>query len=286
MPVFDTPGPIEVTIDLPAGAVRIVASDRADTVVELSAQDDPGGAPSGRTRVEFLDGRLLIKAPGPRGWGAAWGLDLLGLGWREMDEVTIALPGGSRVHAGTDLASLQVEGQLGECRARTGYGDIRIEHAGPVDLRSGSGEIVVDRVDGHAEIATRHGDVRVGRIDGSAVITGDDGRIVVGDVTGKLRVGGTYGDISVERSTAEIDVRNAYGSVQVREAVAGAVAVTTTYGEVEIGIARGTAAWLDIGSSRGTFRNRLDECADADGFDRTVSVHARTDDGDIVVRRA
>ncbi|MGI8415742.1 MAG: DUF4097 family beta strand repeat-containing protein, partial [Nakamurella sp.] len=35
MPTFGTPEPITVTIDLPIGDVRLTASDREDTVVEV-----------------------------------------------------------------------------------------------------------------------------------------------------------------------------------------------------------------------------------------------------------
>ena len=39
MPTFDTDGPISVTIDLVVGDARITASDRSDTVVEVSPSD-------------------------------------------------------------------------------------------------------------------------------------------------------------------------------------------------------------------------------------------------------
>ena len=39
MPTFDTPEPITVTLELGVGDVRITASDRADTVVEVRPSD-------------------------------------------------------------------------------------------------------------------------------------------------------------------------------------------------------------------------------------------------------
>ena len=35
MPTFDTPQPITATVEISAGSVRLVASDRDDTVVEV-----------------------------------------------------------------------------------------------------------------------------------------------------------------------------------------------------------------------------------------------------------
>ena len=35
------------------------------------------------------------------------------------------------------------EGRLGECRFKTGYGEIRLDQAGAVNLTSGSGDVTV-----------------------------------------------------------------------------------------------------------------------------------------------
>ena len=40
MPTFDTPEPIAVRVDAAAGFVRLVATDRADTVVAVRAHDE------------------------------------------------------------------------------------------------------------------------------------------------------------------------------------------------------------------------------------------------------
>ena len=66
MPVFDTPEPISVTVELGVGDLRIVTGDRADTVVEVRPSDPAkkGDVTAAeQTRVEYTGGRLLIKAP-------------------------------------------------------------------------------------------------------------------------------------------------------------------------------------------------------------------------------
>ena len=40
MPNFDTPQPITATVEISAGTVRLVASDRDDTVVEVRPRDE------------------------------------------------------------------------------------------------------------------------------------------------------------------------------------------------------------------------------------------------------
>jgi hypothetical protein len=108
----------------------------------------------------------------------------------------------------------------------------------------------------------------------------------VDEAMGALQLRGTHGEVSVGRVLDGLLARNAYGGVRVDELVAGACDVATTYGEIEIGIAEGTAAWLDIASDTGSVHNRLDEQPGPDAFDRTCEINARTRDGDIVIRRA
>jgi len=66
---FDTPQLISVTFDLGVSDLRITATDRADTVVEVrpSDPDKPTDVTAAeQTRVEYADGVLQIKAP--KGW--------------------------------------------------------------------------------------------------------------------------------------------------------------------------------------------------------------------------
>jgi len=63
IPAFATPDPITVSIDLPVGDVRVVASDRADTIVQVSPSDESREADvrdAGQTRVERTPDGLLI----------------------------------------------------------------------------------------------------------------------------------------------------------------------------------------------------------------------------------
>ena len=77
MPTFDTPEPILAIIDLATANVRINASDRADTVVEIRPSDEFSDADvqaAEHTQVEYADGRLLVRADKdraapPSGWG-------------------------------------------------------------------------------------------------------------------------------------------------------------------------------------------------------------------------
>ena len=105
MPVFATPEPIFVTIELNMGDTRIIASDRTDTLVEVSPRDDSKAADvraAEQTRVEFSDGRLLVKTTQRSFIGRGSPVD-----------VTIELPAGSQVQGDSGMGDFGGEGELG-----------------------------------------------------------------------------------------------------------------------------------------------------------------------------
>ena len=72
IPAFATPEPITVSVELPVGDVRIVASDRSDTTVQVKPTDESRELDvryAAQTRVERVPGGLLVKAPRQRGLG-------------------------------------------------------------------------------------------------------------------------------------------------------------------------------------------------------------------------
>ena len=200
MPTFETPDPILVSLELGVGDVRITASDRRDTVVEVRPTDPAKKtdvAAAEQTRVEFADGRLLIKAPkgwrrySPRGGG-------------ESIDVEIDLPSGSQIRGDAGIAALQCSGPLGECHYNTGVGNIQVDQAGPAHFNTGVGDIALARASGHAQINTGSGTVRIGSVDGTAVIKGANGDTWIGDVSRDLRVIAANGSISVDHSHATV----------------------------------------------------------------------------------
>ena len=66
MPTFQTPEPISVTLELGVGQVRIAASDRADTVVEVRPSDEADQSDvkaAQQVRVEYAGGMLRVTGP-------------------------------------------------------------------------------------------------------------------------------------------------------------------------------------------------------------------------------
>ncbi|MGC5018185.1 DUF4097 family beta strand repeat-containing protein [Micromonospora sp. DT47] len=282
MPTFDTPTPISATVSLSfvVGNVRIIASDRSDTIVDVRPIDGSSKADlkvAEQTRVEYADGTLTVKAP----------KQLSALFTRTGGvDVTIELPSGSQLQGETGMGELHCEGRLGDCRLKTGHGSIRLDQAGTVNLNSGYGDVIVNHVDGGAEVTTGSGVVRVGRIDGPARVKNSNGDSWIGEVTGDLRVNAANGNITVDRAHADVTAKTASGGARLGEVTRGAVAVESAAGSLEVGISAGTAAWLELKTSAGRVRNELATTPGPDSTDQTVEVRARTYAGDIIIRRA
>ena len=282
MPTFDTPEPISVTVELGVGDLRIVASDRTDTMVEVRPSDPTSKADvtaAEQTRVEYAGGRLLIKAP--KSWRQ--------LTWRgggESIDVQVELPAGSHLRGETGVAALRCQGRLGECRYKTGVGDIQLGQAGAVQLRTGVGDLTVEQADGDAELTTGSGSVRIDHIDGAAVVKNSNGDTWIGEVTGDLRVNAANGRISVDRARETVAAKSANGDVRLGEVAHGAVLAQTGFGKVEIGIRDGVAAWLDLNTRFGNVRNDLDAAERPESGEDAVEVRARTSFGDITINRS
>ncbi|MEU4552451.1 DUF4097 family beta strand repeat-containing protein [Micromonospora violae] len=280
MPVFETPEPISVQIELPVGDAWVAASDRADTVVTVRPRDPSSKADvtaADQTTVEYAAGKLVIRVP--KSWRR------YGFGPGPSVDVLIELPSGSAVHAEASWAAFRCEGRLGECRIKTGSG-IRLDETGPLDIDSSHGDVAVERVVGSARVKASSGKVRIGAVDGPAEIKNSSGDCWIGRSGGDARINTAYGDVTVDTSLASVTARTAYGNLRLGEVVRGAVELQTSYGAIEVGVRRGTAAWLDVSSRHGRVHNALESTDSPAPSDETVEVRANTSYGDIMIRRA
>ena len=282
MPTFDTPEPISVTLEVGVGDIRIVASDRTDTIVDVRPSDPAKRSDvtaAEQTRVDYASGRLLVKAP--KGW-RQWSFR----GGGESIDVEIGVPAGSHVGGQAGVAALSCKGRIGECRYKVGAGDIQLDQAGPVQLKSGGGDISVDRAVGDAQITTGSGAVVIGSIDGAAVVKNSNGDTRIEEVTGDARVKAANGRIFIDRANAAVTAKTANGDVRLGEVARGAVVAETAFGTVEVTVRDGVPAWLDLNTRFGNVQNDLEATDRPEPGEDAVDVRARTSFGDITVRRS
>ncbi|SCE68215.1 DUF4097 and DUF4098 domain-containing protein YvlB [Micromonospora haikouensis] len=279
MPTFETPEPISVTLELGVAHVRVAASDRTDTVVEVRPSDESDESDvqaAAQVRVDYANGALQVTGPK-----------------RTFDfskksrsvEVSIELPSGSPLSAHLVMGDVRCTGRLGECRIRT-TGDVRIERTGPLRLHTGVGHVTVDAVAGDAEVSTGSGRVELGEVAGAASVKNSNGDTSIDAVTGDGRVRAANGDIHVERAGAGVDAKTSNGSIRLGEVVRGAIVLGTAAGNLDVGIADGTAAWLEVNTGYGHVRNLLENTGRPGGTEQTVEVRAATSYGDITIHRS
>jgi hypothetical protein len=68
--------------------------------------------------------------------------------------------------------------------------------------------------------------------------------------------------------------------------VRGSVVLGTAMGSLDIGIAEGTAAWLEVNTGFGHVHNLLENTTRPGETDETVEVRGRTSYGDITIHRS
>jgi hypothetical protein len=218
MQTFQTPAPIATVLDIPAGSIRFIAADRADTTVEVRpanpAKSRDVKAAEG-IEIAFGDGVLRIAAPvaknqyfGPSG----------------SVEVTVQLPAGSGVEATSAAAGFRAVGRLGDVVFEGASGPVKIDEAASVRLTAADGDVTVGRLTGPAEISTQRGDVRIAEAVGGTVV-----------LTTQM------GDISIDAApdtSASLDASTSYGRIHnalknTEGAAAGlAIRATTSHGDI------------------------------------------------------
>jgi DUF4097 and DUF4098 domain-containing protein YvlB len=208
MQKFDTPAPISAVLDFPAGRIQFIAADRADTTVEVRPANPSKNRDiktAEQTTVAYADGVLRITASTPANqlFGPSGSL-----------EVTVQLPGGSRIEAKAASAELRGVGRLGDVVFEGAYRQIKIDEAASVHLTAIDGDVEVGRLNGPAVISTARGDIRITEaVRGTVVLRTQSGDITVGAAAGvsaALDAGTGHGRISnslKNDGTTELDIR-------------------------------------------------------------------------------
>ncbi|MFG3056643.1 DUF4097 family beta strand repeat-containing protein [Kitasatospora sp. NPDC048239] len=216
MQKFDTTAPIAAVLDIPAGRIRFIAADRADTVVEVLPADAAKGRDvkaAEQTAVEYRDGVLRIEAPAKNQV----------LGASGSVEVTVQLPAGSRIEAKAASAELRGDGRLGDVSLELSHGSVTLDEAASARVTLLAGDVSVGRLGGPAEIGTRKGDIRITEaVRGTVTLRTDSGEIAVGAAQGA--------SASLDASTAHGRIHNALRNTGGAPDLA--IHATTSYGDI------------------------------------------------------
>lgn len=221
MQKFDTPTPISAVLDIPAGRIRFIAADRADTTVEVLPADASKSRDvkaAEQTTVEYGDGVLRIEAPAAKNRI---------LGNSGSIEVTIQLPAGSGIEAKAASAEFRGVGRLGDVAFEGAHGSVKLDETASARLTLLAGPVSVGRLGGPAEITTQKGDLHITEaVRGTVTLRTEYGEISVGAARGVsacLDAGTSYGRIhnalkNTEGAAVDLNIHatTAYGDITAR----------------------------------------------------------------------
>lgn len=259
---FPAPGAVTLEISIGAGDIRVREQDGA-VGLHITGEHDPEQV-TVDTVVES-DGSLRItvteRRRGISGWKRRKGLDI-GVDTPALSKLDVDVDGGA-----VDLRS---KGRVAALRFASGSGDARLDDVtGDVDVKGASGDVRIGRVGGHLRVHLASGDLSVDDIAGGATVRTASGDITLGSVTGDSSLTSLSGDVEVARAGPT------------------SMAVQAVSGDVEVGIAPGVPAALDVSSLSGDTRSDLEISPTPTGGDiPPLILKVNTVSGDVRIRRS
>lgn len=278
---FDASGPLDIDLAIGAGRVSVALVEEPGVSVEVRydptatnswlqgissvlnwfgdqfggqfGSDDAKYVAVDETRIDLVDGRLIVHAP-KRG-------HMIPLA------VTVRAPAGSNLEVAAGSADMGVTGP-----------------AGKVKLNTGSGNVTLDRADGPADIHSGSGALRLGPMLGGLRARSGSGEIEVSSVGGATTLVTGSGDVWLGAVQSDVHARTGSGDLTVADAACGHVELITGSGEIRVGIRQGTAAMVDLRSGSGMARSELNlSDRPPTATETKLEVRGRTGSGNAVI---
>jgi len=278
---FHTPSPIRLRVELWEGSITVLADQTDTTTVEL--EPEGGGDTSAaqdlidRTTVEQRGDEVVVLQPRVKG-------GLFRRGFRVRATIRVPLTSSAKLESGS--ADIETRGELGNVRAASGSGDVHLERTADAEVRTGSGDITLDTVTGSCGTKSGSADVVIGSVAGDAGVVTGSGDVVINSVSGTLNVKSGSGDVVVKSGGDGVDALAGSGDLMVRRVDHGRVKAKTGSGDISIGVADGTSAYLDVMTMSGDVRSDLNGSDAPPDGDQRVEIHVLSGSGDVVLQRA
>jgi DUF4097 and DUF4098 domain-containing protein YvlB len=269
---FDTPEPVSLYVELEKGSLAVLAEDTSTAEVEVV------GSHADEVDVR-LDGRQLsVVAPRPR-------VGFFG-GNEPALTITATVPTGSDLVTKTGSADQRAEGGFGLARVKSGSGDVSLDrHTGPVVVDTGSGDVSVRVAGADLRVKSGSGDVEVGEAAGTVGISTGSGDVRIGTTAAAAVVKSGSGDLTVANAATDLSLSSASGDLEVGAIRRGSLSAKNTSGDVRIGIPAGIPVWTDVSSLSGRIGSDLQGAGQPGPGEDHIEVRARTTSGDIVLRQ-
>jgi DUF4097 and DUF4098 domain-containing protein YvlB len=245
---FQTPNPANIEVSIPSGDISVETDGTEETYVSVDGDERL----LEHIEVHSNGDRVAIKLREKGKFGFSFGSFFGDGGLR----VEVRAPHGSSVRVKTASADTELEGHFGALELNSASGDVRLrgEIAENATIRTVSGDVELERVDGDLSVQCVSGDVRARAIAGS------------------------------------VDTKSVSGDIRLDALASGDVRFTSVSGDIEIGIAQGSLVDVDAGSTSGDLSSEVPLASEPPSGEGTaaptVVLRGRTVSGDVRVFRA
>jgi len=246
---FDTPLPVTLDVTIPSGDIDVESADGEQTYLTVDGDERM----LENVEVRHDGGKVVVTVRDKGKFGISLGSLVFGNGGLR---VQARVPHGAGVKVKTASADTQLSGTFTGLDVNSASGDVQMRGnvAEGVRIKTVSGDVQLERVDGDLSVQCVSGDIRVHSVAGS------------------------------------VDTKSVSGDIRIEALTAGDVRFSSVSGDIELGIAQGSLLDVDAGSTSGDLSSEvplasepvLGESAAAP----TVVLRGRTVSGDVKVFRA
>ena len=247
---FTTPLPLELEVGIPSGDIEVETIEGEESNITVDGDERL----LEEVEIRHDGDRIVVAYRGKGKFG--FSLSPFSLVFGSELRVRATVPHGGGVKVKTASADTRLDGHFGPLGINSVSGDVRLrgEVVGTASLKTVSGDADLDRIDGDLSAQTVSGDLRIGPVAGSA------------------------------------EAKTVSGDIRFQSVTSGDVRFTSVSGDIEIGIARGSAVDVDAGSTSGDLSSEVplgSEPVPGEGEAApTVVLRGRTVSGDVKVFRA
>ena len=264
--VFHTPQRLTVDIRLPSGTIDVETADTTETEVELVPLNDPARETADAVRIELRDRhddhQLLVESPERKGFGL--------FGRSPEFRLVVKCPHGTSLEVRSRSADVQGRGRFGT-----------------VDVKTASGDTMVDRVEGRATIVGASGDVEVRAAAGPIDINSASGDVLIERAEEAVRVNVISGDVTIREAFGSLSVNSVSGDQVVEVSAGGAVSLQSVSGDLEVSVRRGINVFMDVRTISGDTHSELELGDEPPAGDAPMlELRLKSVSGDVDIRRA
>ena len=264
--VFQTPGRLTLDVRLPSGTIDVETTDTAETELELVPLNDAAREAADTIRIELRDRhddhQLLVESPERKGFGL--------FGRSPEFRLVVRCPHGTNLEVRSRSVDVYGRGRFGSA-----------------DVKTASGDTMLDRIEGRANLAGASGDVEIRAAAGPIDVNSASGDVLVERAEAAVRVNVISGDVTVREALAAVSVNSVSGDQQVELGGGGSVSLQSVSGDVDVSVRRGINVWMDVRTISGDTTSELELGDEPPGDDAPMlELRLKSVSGDVTIRRA